>query len=229
MPTLEAEVFELARSDRARYLCALTAPLSKRQALLALLAFDQEIARIPGAVSEPMLGHIRLQWWLDALAADQLPAHPVALALAPLNLNMALLGALVQARLFELEQTPPTFDDLCRYAEATGGAYAGLLLDRLSVDHEGAQTAARDIGTAHVLAKFLSVKTAFSEEEVRAKIQDLLCRARAQNLPKAVKKAAFPALVLARLVDRQLHTGGAANAHTGAVLSVWWGQITGRY
>ncbi len=67
MPDLDLEVFTMARSDRARYLCILAAPHSNRNDLLALLAFDQELSRIPGLVSEPMLGKIRLQWWIDAL------------------------------------------------------------------------------------------------------------------------------------------------------------------
>ena len=35
--------------------------------LEALFALQLEIRRIPGAVSEPPLGEIRLQWWRDAL------------------------------------------------------------------------------------------------------------------------------------------------------------------
>ena len=45
---------------------ARAAPRARRD-LIALTAFLGEVARIPEAVSEPMMGEIRLQWWRDAL------------------------------------------------------------------------------------------------------------------------------------------------------------------
>ena len=60
----------LARAaDYDRYLSAVFAPAARREALFALIAFNHEIARIPEAVSEPMLGRIRLQWWREVLDA----------------------------------------------------------------------------------------------------------------------------------------------------------------
>ena len=56
-------------ADYDRYLSALFAPACRREALFALIAFNHEIARIPEAVSEPMLGRIRLQWWREVLEA----------------------------------------------------------------------------------------------------------------------------------------------------------------
>lgn len=40
-----------------------------REHLFALYAFNIEMARIPGQVSEPMLGEIRLQWWREGIEA----------------------------------------------------------------------------------------------------------------------------------------------------------------
>jgi len=55
-----------------RYYAALFAPPACRDDLVAIAAFDGEIARIGGIVSEAPLGEIRIQWWRDALlAADQ--------------------------------------------------------------------------------------------------------------------------------------------------------------
>ena len=59
----------LRRHDADRYLTALFAPGERREALFALYAFNLEIARMREAVSEPMMGLIRLQWWRDALEA----------------------------------------------------------------------------------------------------------------------------------------------------------------
>src|ERR1700720_1226840 len=74
------------RHDRDRYQTALFAPAGRREALLALYAFNYEIARVRESVTEPMLGLIRLQWWrevLDAAYAGAPPRqHPVVLPLA---------------------------------------------------------------------------------------------------------------------------------------------------
>ena len=63
-------VQELVRTgDRDRFLASLFAPDDARPALLALYAFNLEIGRIAASVSEPQLGLIRQQWWLDTLDA----------------------------------------------------------------------------------------------------------------------------------------------------------------
>src|SRR5437660_6126907 len=57
------------RHDRDRFQTVLFAPAGRREALFALYAFNYEIARVREAVSEPMLGQIRLQWWREAITA----------------------------------------------------------------------------------------------------------------------------------------------------------------
>src|SRR5947209_18265330 len=73
------------RHDRDRYQTALFAPAGRREALLALYAFNYEIARVRETVTQPMLGQIRLQWWREVLEAAYAGApsrnHPVAIAL----------------------------------------------------------------------------------------------------------------------------------------------------
>src|SRR5690349_19421999 len=73
------------RHDRDRYQTALFAPADRREALLALYAFNYEIARVRETVTQPMLGQIRLQWWrevLDTAYAGTPPRnHSVAIAL----------------------------------------------------------------------------------------------------------------------------------------------------
>ncbi len=52
--------------------------------LFALYAFNAEVARIGDHVSQPILGDIRLQWWIDALKgerAGEVLANPTAAAL----------------------------------------------------------------------------------------------------------------------------------------------------
>src|SRR5271163_3052970 len=57
------------RHDRDRFQTALFAPAARREALFALYAFNYEIARVREAVTQPMLGQIRLQWWRENIAA----------------------------------------------------------------------------------------------------------------------------------------------------------------
>ena len=49
----------------------------QRRALLALYAFNVEIARVREQVSQPLPGEIRLQWWIDMLAALAMAASRV--------------------------------------------------------------------------------------------------------------------------------------------------------
>src|ERR1700691_6463424 len=59
---------ELVRAhDFARYASALFMPAAQRRALWALYAFNVEISRVRGQVSQPLPGEMRLQWWTDML------------------------------------------------------------------------------------------------------------------------------------------------------------------
>src|SRR6516162_2265615 len=84
------------RHDRDRFQTALFAPAAKREALLALYAFNYEIARVRESVTEPALGQIRLEWWRETIAAAYggapPPRHPVADALSE------VIGAFAPAR-----------------------------------------------------------------------------------------------------------------------------------
>src|ERR671910_1525393 len=68
-------------SDFERYAATLFVPPEPRRALLALFAFNIEIARIREQISQPLAGEIRLQWWSDLLAGTahgEAAANPVA-------------------------------------------------------------------------------------------------------------------------------------------------------
>jgi 15-cis-phytoene synthase len=95
--------------DKDRYLSALFAPDEKRQHLFALYAFDVEISKIHTQVSEPQIGEIRLQWWLDTLEAiekNHTIDHPIALSFASTVRQFRLptehLENLIEARRSEL-------------------------------------------------------------------------------------------------------------------------------
>lgn len=95
--------------DPDRYLATLFAPAAARPALMALHAFNIDVSRIPEAVSEPMLGEIRLQWWrdaLDTLDAGGATGNPVADALGEAmrahGLPKTLFLGAIDARSFDV-------------------------------------------------------------------------------------------------------------------------------
>ena len=57
----------VAKGDKDRFLSCLFAPTDARPHLFALYAFNVEIARIRETVSEPQIGLVRQQWWLDTI------------------------------------------------------------------------------------------------------------------------------------------------------------------
>lgn len=75
----------MREKDRDAWLATLFAPADRRRRLQAIHAFALEIAEIPGKVTQPLLGEMRLRWWGDALAAREEEgasrAHPVLDAL----------------------------------------------------------------------------------------------------------------------------------------------------
>src|SRR3954469_19753539 len=95
-------------ADPDRYFAALFAPAPKRPLLLALYAFNAEVARVAETVREPMLGAIRLEWWRETVegAARTLPRnHDVAKGLADLfaakRLPLSEFEELIAARAFD--------------------------------------------------------------------------------------------------------------------------------
>ncbi|MGH6947375.1 MAG: phytoene/squalene synthase family protein [Kiloniellales bacterium] len=149
--------------DRDRYLACLFAPSARRPALMALYAFNVELARTAEAVSEPLIGEIRLQWWRDALPAivgGTPPQQPVAAALAAALVQAPIAAArlekLIDARALDLSGEPPAnLADLERYAEATAGALALLALELLGAKDEAARAAARALALAWALTGLL--------------------------------------------------------------------------
>ena len=161
MPAALSPVGALARAaDYNRYLSALFAPAARREALFALIAFNHEVARIPEAVSETMLGRIRLQWWREvvdaAYAGEPTRRHEVAVPLAEAiracSLDRALLDRLLDAREGDLEPDgPPDFAALEGYAAATGGSLTALMLQACGTDGAPALEAGQHVGTAWAL------------------------------------------------------------------------------
>jgi len=116
--------------DFARYASTLFAPPERRRALLALYAFNVEIARVREQVSQPLPGEIRLQWWTDMLAGTGhggIEGNPVAaellLAIRDHKLPVDRLSRLVDEHQFDLYNDPmPTMAALEGYVGDTSSA-----------------------------------------------------------------------------------------------------------
>ncbi len=158
----------LRESDRDRWLACLFAPDAARPHLFALYAFNAEVARIREHVSQPILGEMRLQWWIDALngpedgeARGDLHAHPVADALLATINTFALprkaFSDLLEARRFDLYDDPaPDVGFLESYCGETCSSLfrlAGLILG--GTGGEAGADAAGHAGCAYAMAGLL--------------------------------------------------------------------------
>ena len=174
-------------ADRDRYLATLFAPGKHREALLALYAFNVEIARVRDLAREPMPGEIRLQWWREVLGGErqsEARAHPVAAALRETLMRYKLAASpllgLIDARTFDLYDEPmATLADLQRYGEQTDAAVFAMAGQILGA---AAETMTREAGLAFAMAGMLSgfCQTRFSAATVSAarRLGPPWCRAR---------------------------------------------------
>jgi 15-cis-phytoene synthase len=153
-------VRRIARSgDPDRALSALFAPRNIRADVLALYAFNVELARIAEQVTEPELGAIRLQWWREALACARSggsTGHPVADAMGDLQRRRALapdrIERLIDARNFDIAgRIMPDWNALETYLHDTAGALFALAASCAGVSRALLEPAASHAGLAYGL------------------------------------------------------------------------------
>jgi NADH dehydrogenase [ubiquinone] 1 alpha subcomplex assembly factor 6 len=150
---------EVRRQDPDRFVTALFAPAERREELCVLYAFNLEVAKTREAVSETLIGQIRLQWWREAIGeiyAGKPRQHAVALPLAALisraGLSRAHFERLIDAREFDLEDAPPaTLEALEAYAEGTSSSLIALALETLDAKETDMEAAWRPLGIAWAL------------------------------------------------------------------------------
>jgi NADH dehydrogenase [ubiquinone] 1 alpha subcomplex assembly factor 6 len=150
---------EIRQYDPDRFATVMLAPQASREDLFSLYAFNLEVAKIREAVSEPMLGEIRLQWWreaIDGIYEGTPRRHEVVLPLAKLVAERGLtrqhFDVLIDARARDLsEDAPASLDALLQYAEGTSANLIWLALETLGIRSNAASAAARHIGIAWAL------------------------------------------------------------------------------
>ncbi|WP_454917125.1 phytoene/squalene synthase family protein [Xanthobacter sediminis] len=163
-----AHCADLVRAqDRDRFLAALFAPEALRPHLLALYAFNLDVARVRELVREPLPGEVRLAWWREVIEGQgrgAVEAHPVATAMldtmARFGLPKHSLINLVDARIFDLYDDPmPSLTDLQGYAGETAGAL--LQLSALVLAPDAAEAAADASGHGGVAIALTGLMRAF--------------------------------------------------------------------
>jgi phytoene/squalene synthetase len=193
-------------ADRERFLGALFAPEPLRTGLLAVLAFDHELARTRTVTREPMLARIRLEWWREAVAeaagTGRPRAQPIVESLSEIvrrhRLPVEGLVALIDAR--EEEIDGPL--DVMR----AGHALADLELGVLGVDDAASRQAAHAVAAAWLMGE-------------GPEREQLLGDARAQC--RKIDRAALPILLPALALD--------GTPPWRLPLAYWWCARRGRY
>ena len=146
----------LQETDRDRYLASLLTPADRRSAIVALYAYNAELARVRDVVREPLPGEVRLQYWRDLLegsAHNETAANPVAAellhAVQAWRLPVAPLVAMADARIFDLYDDP--METTAMFEGYAGETAAALIqLAALVLDTEAAQGMAEISGHAGV-------------------------------------------------------------------------------
>lgn len=150
---------QVEQFDNDRYLCAAYAAPERREGLIALYAFNLDVARIREQMREPLLAQIRLQWWRDtveSIFAGNTPSQPVAAALAETvrryAINAGDIERYLDGRARDLDDgAPADLAALEDYADATSGSLSAMSLRVLGVESEDASAAMRHVAVAWAL------------------------------------------------------------------------------
>jgi phytoene synthase len=224
------------RVDPDRWLASrFIADPKARTDVIALYAFNYELARVAGGVSNALMGEIRLTWWREAMeeiAAGQPPRrHPTVEAVAAAGYPLSALAEMAEARMADLDATPfETEGQVLAYVDATAGATAMLAAWRL--DPKADPHAVQDAARAYGLAGLWRLKRAgvqrlpadWTQGDVRRRVGE--ARAKANVALKALPIAAFPAAAPAALAMAQL--GARELGELEKRLRLTWAVATGR-
>lgn len=152
---------QVRRYDYHRYFAAGFIPPERRRSVLAVYAFNLEIASIRELVSEPLIGQMRLQWWRDTIGEvfdgsvrGHAVARELARAIGDAGLESAPFMELLDARAFDLGEEPPEdLAALVAYARSSAGPLFRLADGICS--GEAGETAAKEAGVAWALSGLL--------------------------------------------------------------------------
>lgn len=210
----------IRRDDPDRWLASRFAgDAQARSDLMVLYAFNDELARVAAAVSNPMLGEIRFAWWSEALdeihEGRPVRRHPVAEALAETTCRRSLprqpFDAMIAARHADLDAGP--FPDAVSLYHYLDGASASLMRQAAAVLGAPLDTpcfayAARAWGVAGLARAHWGgapnrLPPGWTAADLAAAVDSLLSSARAEL--KALPVGAFPAVAYVALAGAYAH------------------------
>jgi NADH dehydrogenase [ubiquinone] 1 alpha subcomplex assembly factor 6 len=206
---------QVRRFDRDRYLTALFAARQARADLIALYAFNLEVAKTREMVREPMMGLMRLQWWRDSLAeiyAGNERRHqvvqPLAAAIRRHDLDRTLFDRLIDARESDMRETPPAnLPALVAYVDATAGGFGLLASQILGGASDQVAEAVRAVWIAWGLAGLLRAVPFHARHRRIHLPQDVLTRhgLDAHDVLEQRRSPALPEVVRAVALEARSH------------------------
>ncbi|MDX2144662.1 MAG: phytoene/squalene synthase family protein [Rhodospirillaceae bacterium] len=236
------------REDRDRFITAMFMPADRRADVMALMAFNVEVARIRESVSETLVGRMKLQWWRDVVegiyAGRGAPqGNPVTEALATVimarKLPRADFDALLATRARDLESdergfTHSAVTDLEDYAEGTSAKLLNLTLHALGAADDATLAAARHVGIAYGLTGILRAVLFHARDQKIFLPQTLMNDAGligVQDLQAGRSAAAIAKIVrdIAVIADAHLGKARSQAVTSGAVPALLLGTIADRY
>jgi phytoene synthase len=199
---------DVRRADPDRWLTSrFIADTGRRADVVALYAFDHELARAETAASNPLAAEIRLVWWRETIAEifeGQPPRrHPTAEALAGVirarDLPEAPFETMIEARIGGLGRQTMAAAEAAAWADATEGRLAGIAATVL-----GAGESAKGAEPAGKVWGLVLLRRAGRPIGVERALNETLDEAReaARRLPTS----AFPAALAATLARADLRT-----------------------
>ncbi len=227
------------RGDPDRWLASrFIADPADRADVLALYAFDLELARIAPMVSQPLIGEIRLAWWREALeeifADGPARRHPAAEALQGLaqrrGLPQAPLEAMIDARSRELDPGPfAAHADLFAYLDGRDGAVMAAAAHILGAPAADLASAGRAWGVAtlardHWAGAPSRLPPDWTAADVEALTETQLSSARAVIATLPVR--AFPAI--AHLALARPYARRGAPSLLAKQLRLLWATLRGQ-
>lgn len=219
------------RRDPDRWLSSRFATDPQARAdLLALYAFDRELARIPHAVTDPFMGEIRFTWWREALAEIDAGApprgHPLLVALADLARRRGLVLSELEPVLDLHARTldPEPFADEAAVAAWLEGAASLAAAAVRVLDPAADPGLAAKAAQAWTLARTeLDQSSALDPAALDALHARLMGQARRDV--RGLSPAAFPAIAHAALPRRRTDHPGPLRSRLRLVLAMATGRL----
>jgi phytoene synthase len=192
----------IRRTDPDRWLSSrFIGDATARADVIAIYAYDGELARAPRVASNAIMGEIRLTWWREVLdqifGAAPVRAHPAAQGLADVVRRHGLprepLEAMIDARYRELDSAPMSETEALDWARDTGGLAAQLAAQILDPATDAKMALAG--GSAWALGHRLQ-----DQPDLRPVFMNVIHAARSAS--RSLSVAAFPAVAHAVFAGR---------------------------